>query len=173
MNGRARNAGDPKTAWIALFGAMSATVLIYGAIAFTLGPPGEPPETARPVRMALWGVALVLLFAAQRIVAPFRKEAAGTAASGTAASGRAAAGPLAAPRLPEPSGVDPMAFGRRSVLALALTEAASIVGLVLVFVGGGRSDFLLLGALTLLVNFAIILPAGLAFSTTATENRPS
>jgi len=158
MNGRARNAGDPKTAWIALFGAMSATVLIYGAIAFTLGPPGEPPETARPVRMALWGVALVLLFAAQRIVAPFRKEA---------------AGPLAAPRLSEPSGVDPMAFGRRSVLALALTEAASIVGLVLVFVGGGRSDFLLLGALTLLVNFAIILPAGLAFSTTATENRPS
>jgi len=163
MNGRDRNTGDPKTAWLVLFGAMSATVLIYGAVAFTLGPPGEPPETARPLRMALWGVALVLLFAAQRIVVPFRKAAVGTTAAGTAA----------APRLPERPGVDAMAFGRRSVVALALTEAASIVGLVLVFVGGSRSDFLLLGALTLLVNFAIILPAGLAFATTATENRPS
>ena len=158
MNGRGRNTGDPKTAWIIIFGAMSATVLIYGAIAFTFGPPGEPPETARPLRMALWGAALVLLFAAQRIVAPFRKTAAGTAA---------------ALRLPEPPGPGPTGFGRRSVVALALTDAASIIGLVLVFVGGSRSDFLLLGALTLLVNFAIILPAGLAFSTTATENRPS
>jgi len=108
--------------------------------------------------MALWGAALVLLFAAQRIVAPFRKSAAGT---------------TAAPRRPEPPGPGPTGFGRRSVVALALTDAASIIGLVLVFVGGSRSDFLLLGALTLLVNFAIILPAGLAFSTTAPQNRPS
>ena len=157
MNGRGRNTGDPKTAWIIIFGAMSATVLIYGAIAFTFGPPGEPPETARPLRMALWGAALVLLFAAQRIVAPFQK----------------AAGTTAGPRSPEPPGPGPTGFGRRSVVALALTDAAAIIGLVLVFVGGSRSDFLLLGALTLLVNFAIILPAGLAFSTTSPQNRPS
>jgi len=137
--------------WLVLFGAMASSVLVYAVIAFVLGRPGEPPETTRPLRMALWGVALVALFAAQRLVAPFRRALAG--------------GPAAAPR-------DARAFFGRSVAALALAEAAAILGLVLVFVGGGRSDFLLLGTLALLVDFAIILPAGLAFFAKGKGNRP-
>ena len=65
------------------------------------------------------------------------------------------------------------AFFGRSIAALALAEAAAILGLVLVFVGGSRSDFLLLGMLALLVDFAIILPAGLAFFAEGKEIRPS
>ena len=138
--------------WLVLFGAMASSVLVYGAVAFLFGPSGEPPEATRPLRMALWGVAVVALFVAQRLIAPFRKALAG--------------GPGEAPP-------DAKAFFGRSVAALALAEAAAILGLVLVFVGGSRSDFLLLGMLALLVDFAIILPAGLAFFGMRTENRPS
>lgn len=137
--------------WLALFGAMASSIAVYGAVAFLFGRPGEPPETARPLRMALWGLALVSLFAAQRLISPFRKAP--------------ASGPSEAP--------DARAFFPRSVGALALAEAAAILGLVLVFAGGSRSDFLLLGALALLVDFAIILPAGLAFFSNRTGNRPS
>lgn len=138
--------------WLALFGAMASSVLVYAAVAFFFARAGEPPETTRPLRMALWGVALVALFVAQRLISPFRKGLAG---------GPGAAAP------------DEKAFFGRSVAALALAEAAAILGLVLVFVGGSRSDFLLLGMLALLVDFAIILPAGLAFFAKGKENRPS
>ena len=138
--------------WLVLFGAMASSVFVYGAVAFVFGPPGEPPETARLLRMALWGVALVALFAAQRLIAPFRKAPAGS---------------------PEAVAPDAKTFFGRSVAALALAEAAAILGLVLVFVGGSRSDFVLLGTLALLVDFAIILPAGLASFADRTENRPS
>ena len=137
--------------WLVLFGGMASSVLVYGAVVILFGRPGEPPETTRPLRMALWGVALVSLFAAQRLIAPFRKAFAG--APGAAAP-------------------DAKAFFGRSVSALALAEAAAIIGLVLAFVGGSRSDFLLLGMLALLVDFAIILPAGLAAFAKPAEKRP-
>lgn len=138
--------------WLAIFGAMSASVLVYGGVAFVFGRSGEPPETARPLRMALWGAALVALFAAQRLIAPYRKALAG------------------GPGMPRP---DTRSFFGRSIVALALAEAAAILGLVLVFSGGSLSDFLLLGMLALLVDFAVILPAGLAFFARGSENRPS
>jgi hypothetical protein len=152
MNEPSRPPASGLVNWLVLFGAMASSVLVYGAVAFLFGPPGEPPETTRPLRMALWGIALVALFAAQRVIAPFRKAIAGD---------------------PQASPHDARVFFGRSVGALALAEAAAILGLVLVFVGGSRSDFLLLGMLALLVDFAIILPAGLAFFASRTENRPS
>jgi hypothetical protein len=150
MDGQGTGGGDSRLSWLVLFGAMASSVLVYGAVAFVFGRPGEPPEATRPLRMALWGVALAALLVAQRLIVPFRKADAGD--------------PAAPP--------DAKAFFGRSVAALALAEAAAIVGLVLVFVGGSRSDFLLLGTLALLVDFAIILPAGLAVFTKRAESRP-
>jgi hypothetical protein len=142
MSGPSRPHAPGLVTWLALFGAMTATVPVYAVVAFVFGRPGEPPESARPLRMAIWAVALLALFAAQRLIAPFRKALAGV------------------PGLAVP---DAKAFFGRSVAALALAEAAAVLGLVLVFVGGGRTDFLFLGTLALVVDFAIILPAGLAF----------
>lgn len=151
MDGQRTGGGEPRLSWLVLFGTMASTVLVYGVVAFLFGRPGEPPESTRPLRMALWGVALVALFAAQRLIAPFRTATAGEPAS---------------------AGPGSRAFFTRSMAALALAEAAAIVGLVLVFVGGSRSDFLLLGMLALLVDFALILPAGLAVFAKHAEKRP-
>jgi hypothetical protein len=137
--------------WLFLFGALTSSVLVYAVLAFVFGGAGEPPESSRPLRMALWGVALVALFAAQRLMAPFRRALAES------------------PGTPSP---DPKAFFGKSVVALALAEGAAIAGLVLVFAGGSRSDFLFLGALALLVDFAIILPAGLGVFARSAEKGP-
>ena len=69
MDGQRTGGGDPRLSWLVLFAAMASSLLVCGAVAFLFGRPGEPPESTRPLRMALWGVALVALFAAQRLIA--------------------------------------------------------------------------------------------------------
>ena len=59
--------------------------------------------------------------------------------------------------------MSPEQFQTDSIMALALSEACAILGLLLFFLGAPLKELAFFAAGTLLVDFAFILPRGLQF----------
>ncbi|MRR12751.1 hypothetical protein EG835_09900 [bacterium] len=126
-----------KARWLVLVAGLTASIPLYAVVAFVLASPAEAPADPAPagLRYGFYGAAFALALLALA-VAPRVSSDAATA-------------------LPFD------AFLRRTLLALVISEASAILGLVLFFLGRNLADFLVLAGLALAVSLVGIVPRGL------------
>ncbi len=135
-----------KRTWLIIFGALVWSVVIYGFLTFLLSqnPVSRPnPANAAPLRPFVYGAALLALIGAAAYL-HF------TTYGKIGGEGRA----------PTLSGEQ---FQTHSIIALALSEACSIIGLVLFFLGAPMQEFFGFAAATIVLDLVFILPRGLSF----------
>ncbi|MBI3269108.1 MAG: hypothetical protein HYZ53_08795 [Planctomycetes bacterium] len=144
---------QPKITWFVLFGAFTASVLVYGVVAFlvwnargvTNPPEGVDIALLRPIFFVLGGVCLVLGVVVPKLLLKAWSKL----------------GPN------EPIGGDPRPtpghFQTTTILSLAFGESTAIFGLVLALLGGSLGDFLLPAAATLAFFFSYVLPQGVRY----------
>jgi hypothetical protein len=132
--------------WFVIFGGMASSVILYRVILGLLGPQPAPPN-ASTLRIALYAAAALTLLASiawtrSRLEPPGDTESM----------------PSSSPQPPMPQ------FITASVVAMALAEASSVLGFVLVCTGAGAAaEYLAFGAGTFLVLALVILPRGLKY----------
>jgi phosphoglycerol transferase MdoB-like AlkP superfamily enzyme len=126
-----------KARWLVLVAGLTASIPLYAVVVFVLASSAEAPADPAPagLRYGFYGAAFALALLALA-VAPRVSTDAATA-------------------LPFD------AFLRRTLLALVISEAAAILGLVLFFLGRNLADFLVLAGLALAVSLVGIVPRGL------------
>ncbi len=136
--------------WFPIFFGISSSVLIYGLLCYliTHNPTAKrhiSPNLAelRPFFVALALMSLVAALAWLR----FRVD------GKIGGEGR-------------PVALSPIQFQTDSIVALALSQACSVYGLALFFLGAPISEFAVFAFGTLFVNFAFILPRGIQFWST-------
>ncbi|RYX86269.1 hypothetical protein EON83_03330 [bacterium] len=147
MNRSPAPAQSNRQVWLIIFGALVCSVLIYGLLCFFLEH-SKSPRTTNPASLAqlrpfIIGLAVIMLIAS---VAWLRFKVDGKIGG----EGR-------------PVTITPPEFQSDSIVALALSEACAIFGLMLFFLGAPLQEFAFFAAGTLLVDFAFILPRGLQF----------
>lgn len=137
---------EARQQWLIIFGALVASVAIYGLMCFFIAqnPKSHPASLvltqARPVVIGL-GIASLLASVLWLRFAVDGK---------IGGDGR-------------PMTLSASEFQTRSIIALALAEACALFGLLLFFLGAPLADFGLFALGTLLIDFAFVLPRGLAF----------
>lgn len=148
--------GQERTVWFILFGALSASILMYGVVAAVLTSGAERPAPAPTVhellRPLFYGISLVLLGLAT-VLPRLLAGGAGSASRND---------PIQ--RSPRPTS---RAFLTGSIVALALSEAAAVLGLVLCLLGEPITEFVLFAAAALGFNLLYVLPQGLRYWGTA------
>ena len=140
-----------KLTWLIIWAAICVSVLIYGLVCFMMlsSPQRQMLRGPQPAfEYTMYAVAVATLIAAS--VWAYRSTA--------AVSQRAMQAAHEKTPLPNPG-----EFQTNSIIALTLSEACSIYGLMLFFMGMPISKFAVFAAGTLLVNIAVILPRGLAY----------
>ncbi len=134
--------------WLIIFAALSATVFVYGLLAYLIEHNPQSHRTVNPASVATMRPLLILLALGMlgASVAWLRFRVDGKIGE----DGRELL-------------LTPGQFQTDSIVSLALSEACTIYGLLLFFLGAPLREYALFGLGTLLVNFAFILPRGLAF----------
>lgn len=128
--------------WFIIFGALVASVAVYGLMCFFIAqnPQNHPKSLVlsqiRPVIAGL-GVASLLSSVIWLLL-------------GVGGAKRAAR-------------LTPVQFQTRTLIALALSEVCALLGLLLFFLGASFGEFAQFAFGTWLVDFAFILPCGIAF----------
>ena len=133
----ARNVVVPeKVRWLVLVAGLTASIPLYAVVVFVLAG-GEGPAEPAPMalRYALYGAAFGLALLALVLAPRVGNDA-------------ASAPPFEA-------------LLKRTILSLAVAEAAAILGLVLFLLGRNLGDFLVLAGLALCVILLGIVPRGL------------
>lgn len=133
--------------WFILFAALTFSVVIYGLLCFIMEQDPKPrtinPATVAQMRPFFIAAAVGVLLVSVAWMR-FRVD------SKIGGEGRAVM-------------LTPKQFQADSIVALALSEACSVFGLTLFFLGAPLKEFALFALGTLVVNFAFILPRGLQF----------
>ena len=131
--------------WLIIFGALAFSVVMYCVLGFITEqhPRRVNPASVAQMRPFLIGAAVVMLVIS---VAWIRFRVDGKIGG----EGRDLA-------------MSPEQFQTDSLVALALSEACAILGLLLFFLGAPLRELAMFAAGTLLVDFAFILPRGLQF----------
>jgi len=133
--------------WFVIFGGMATSVILYRVVLGLLGPQPSP-SGASTLRTALYAAAALTLLGS---IAWTRSRLEPPAESGMPS-------PTPAPQPPMPQ------FMTASIVAMALAEASSVLGFVLVCSGAGAAaEYLAFGAGTFLVLALVILPRGLKY----------
>lgn len=152
-----QNASSARDDYETIFGALCASILIYGALVYILAQSSASrgvPVSSQPVndtlRFILYGAAATMLGASVVFMQ--------ISMAGKIGDSRV----LAQLTTPVPL-MEPAQFQTFSIIALALSEACTIIGLLLFFLGGKAEHFAFFAAGTLLVNFLFILPKGLRY----------
>lgn len=132
--------------WFVIFGGMATSVILYRVVLGLLGPQPAPPDASTLRTVFYVAAALTLLgsiaWTRRRLEPPADTESM----------------PSSSPQPPIPQ------FMTASVVAMALAEAASVLGFVLVCSGAGAAaEYLAFGAGTFLVLALVILPRGLRY----------
>ncbi len=132
--------------WFVIFGGMATSVLLYRVVLGLLGPQPAPPHASTLRTVFYVAAALTLLgaiaWARSRLEPALEAESM----------------PSSSPQPPIPQ------FVTASVVAMALAEASSVLGFVLVCSGAGAApEYLAFGAGTFLVLALVILPRGLRY----------
>lgn len=145
MNGS--QAPAARQTWLIIFGALVFSILIYGLLCFLIMQSPQPRNTnpaslaqMRPFMIAAAVGALVFSVVWLRVRVDGKIGGEGRPVTLSAGE-----------------------FQSHSIVALALSEACAIFGLVLFFLGAPITEFAIFAAGTLLVDFAFILPRGLQF----------
>ena len=136
-----------KVRWLVLVAGLTASIPLYAVVVFVLAA-GERHGGPAPLglRYAFYGASLALAMLALVLAPRVGNDA-------------AAAPPFES-------------LLKRTILSLAVAEAAAIVGLVLYFLGRDLGDFLVLGGLALAVILLGIVPRGLKWFRLREETTP-
>ena len=140
-----------KRTWLIVFGALVASIFIYGLLCVILTQartlhPVKPPEAG--MSLGFHVVAVVALIAA----IGWMHVTLGGKIGGTSIYGES-----------QSLLMQPSAFQSNSIVALAIAESCTIFGLTLFFMGATIKDFLPFAVGTLLVDLFFILPRGLKY----------
>jgi hypothetical protein len=150
-----------RTTWFILFWALTASVLVYGAVVHAMGQSVGRPSAANEVvhsviRPILYLVDFVVLTMAVVIPRSYIRKNTN-------------------PDPQAPIGTDPVpspqVFQQASIVSLSLSESCAISGLLLFFLGEPAREFWNFAGLTLLFNLAYILPRGVRYWSTAQNQK--
>ncbi len=144
-------ASPEKRTWLIIFGALVASIFIYGLLCVILTQartmrPVKPPEPT--LSLVLHALALVALLAS---IVWMHVKTSGKI-GGTSVYGET-----------QSNLMEPSAFQTNSIVALAVAESCTIFGLTLFFTGATIKDFVPFALGTLLVDLSFILPRGLKY----------
>ena len=138
-------AANTKQTWLIIFGSLAFSVLIYGLLAFLIQN-SQSPRVVSPnlptLRIVVTGLALASLLAA---MAWLHLATAGKMGDSDA--------PI----------LTPGEFQTQSIIAMALTEACTLMGFLLFFLGNTLQEFAPSIVASLLVYLGYILPKGLRY----------
>lgn len=136
-----------KVRWLVLVAGLTASIPLYAVVVLVLAA-GDQHGGPAPLglRFALYGASLALALLAVVLAPRVGNDA-------------ASAPPFES-------------LLKRTILSLAVAEAAAIVGLVLYFLGRDLGDFLVLGGLALAVILLGIVPRGLKWFRLREETTP-
>jgi putative Ca2+/H+ antiporter (TMEM165/GDT1 family) len=142
-----------RNSWFAVFAGMALAPFIYAYIARMLPHATTSPELPT-LRTAFIALAALQLALGAMVLLRARAPAMFGVAEAASAVGEQAA---------------PAQFQVRSVLGMAMFEAVSVYGFLLVFLGGDPGDCVYWGAVTLIGMLGVALPVGVAYWRDALE----
>lgn len=129
-----------KLAWIVIVQSFVISALVLAAVGHLLDRTAYvSAQNVQPIRLILYTVGIVSLLASLIIIHQLIRK------------------PAEAQRLA------PDAFMSRSIIACAVAETATLIGLIYYFLGGSQGELWAFTAGTLIVDMLFLLPVGLAY----------
>lgn len=142
-----------RAVWLIIFGALTISIFTYGALVWMMSNSVTRRATSAsisPTLITIMSALAVVMLVASVVVMSF----------GTA--GKIGDARVIAPSVPVPL-MEPARFQTVSIIALALSEACTVIGLLLFFLSRSSEQFVYFAAGSVLVNLLLILPRGLKY----------